>query len=254
MNHNAAAEAEIAQAELFCKVAADQGIDLNALADEDVQILWNEFQKIAEENEEKPEESSEEEKKEDEEEKKEAAAREHAIKVAHAAEEAHADHLGRVMAHAYLDEIQKVAAAREAVGQDKEASALGKMMAARDALKGGASKAKEVGGKALQMAKNHPGKSAGGAAALAAGGGFAAGRASKKQASVSNLDELALRHAVKLAADAGLDAEEAELKVAAVAVLGLPESQKLASDLDSQIHVRALEYLEAAGYPVTWEA
>lgn len=276
MNLNTAAagatptEAEIADAQMFCKVAADQGIDLGALPDEHVQFLWEEFHKVAE-DEKKEDESSEEDAKEDEkeEEKKEAAAREHAVKVAQAAEEARADHLGRVMAHSYLDELQKVAAAREAEanGETKEAgmppqlaAALGKVRGAASsaASKGkemagaAAAKGKELGGKALGAAKSNPGKTLGGAAAAGAAAGFGAGRASKKHASVSHTDELAMRHAVKIAAEAGLDPEEVELKVAAVAVLGLGESDKLASDLDSQIHIRALEYIEAAGYPVTW--
>jgi hypothetical protein len=267
-------QVKLAEAQLFAKLAADQGIDLNQLDDSQVQELWEfVFSKEAGDEEAPAEEAEEKEeaKKDDEEEKKEAAARDHAIKVAHAEEEARAHHLGQVMAHSYVAELDKIAAARAAAAEgteseeSKEASAMGKMMAARDAVKGAvgkakgvagaaASKGKEVGGKAVDFAKKHPksvGGAAAGAAAAGAGGAYLASR--KKQASgLSPIDELAVAHAVKIAADAGLDAEVAEARVNAVATLGLEESSKLASSVDSQVEIRALEYLEAAGYPVQW--
>lgn len=276
MSHSTEEQVKLAEAQLFAKLAKDQGIDLNALDAEDIQTLWDHvFSKEASEEEGEAKEEGESEKepeeaKKDEEEKKEAAAREHAVKVAHAEEEARAVQLGQVMAYSYVDTLDKIAAERAAAATDgdegsKEASAMGKMMAARDAVKGAvgkgkamagaaAAKGKEVGGKAADFAKAHPksvGGAAAGAAAAGAGGAYLASR--KKQASaLSPIDELALVQAVKIAADAGLDAEVAEARVNAVATLGLEESSKLASKLENQVEIRALEYLEAAGYPVQW--
>lgn len=258
---------KLAEAELFCKLAASEGIDLSTLSDEQVATLYNEFYKQAEEEcppGEKKDEPAAEKKDEEkgegkgEEEKKEAAAREHATKLAHAAEEAHAHRLGQIMAHSYVAELSKIAAEQglnEQPGETKEAGmppqlakALGKV---RGAAGEAASKGKELAGKAVGAAKSNPGAAAAGAAAAGAGAGFAAGRMSKK-ASLSNIDQLALEQAVKIAHEGGLDPEEAAERVHAVAVLGLQDSTKLASDLESQIGIRALEYLEAAGYPVKW--
>lgn len=252
-------QVKLAEAQLFAKIAHENGIDLNQLNDDQLSDLWSEFQKTAEEIAAEDEKKDDEEKKEEakEEEKKEAAAREHAVKLAHAEEERRAADLGKIMAHAYVAEIDKVAAERRGGaegGEDKEASAMGKLMAARDAVRGAAGKAKDLAGKGMAAAKANPGKAAGGAAAAGAGAGFMAGRASKKEASagLSPVDELALNHAVKLAADHGLDPEVAAARVGAVAILGLGESEKLASTIDEQINIRALEYLEAAGYQVNW--
>lgn len=275
-------QTKLAEAELFSKLAADNGIDLNQLNDDQLQELWNlTFSKTATGDEEKEtaeheaSESKDEEAKEEKEEKKEAAAREHSIKLAHAEEEQRAHYLGQVMAHSYVAELSKIAAAREAeqgtetvVTDDgvKEAAmppalakALGKVKSVGGEVAGkakshgaaGVAKAKEFGAKGVAAAKSNPGKTLGGAAAVGAGAGFGAGRASKKEASAT-LDELALEEAVKMAHAAGLDAEQAAARVSAVFTLGLEESTKLASDVDSQINIRALEYLEAAGYPVTW--
>jgi hypothetical protein len=107
--------------------------------------------------------------------------------------------------------------------------------------------AKRVG----ETASKHKGVAAAGAAGAA--GGFAAGRASKKEASAFEL--LAAQNAVKVAAANGYDADEATNRVEAVYTLGLEESQKVAyiEDTASALHVRSLEYLERAGYPVKWE-
>jgi hypothetical protein len=76
----------------------------------------------------------------------------------------------------------------------------------------------------------------------------------KKKASA--LDELAVTAALEKAAAAGFDMEEATDRIAAVATLGLADSEKVASapagDLDAAVDIRSLEYLEAAGYPVEW--
>lgn len=253
-------QVKLAEAELFTKLATSQGIDLSSLSDAQVVELWNAtFSKEAAEDEEAPKDEEKEEAKAEseekaEEEKKEAAAREHAIKVAHAEEEARSVKLGQIMAHAYVAEVDKIAAARASgEGETKEAGMPPQLANALGKVRGAAGKGKELAGKAVGAAKeNKKGLAAAGAGAAAVGAGFAAGRMSKK-ASVSNIDGLALDHAVKLAESIGLDAETAAARVNAVATLGLEDSDKLASDLDSQVHIRALEYLEAAGYQVSWD-
>jgi hypothetical protein len=270
---------KVAEAELFTKLAAENGINVDDLTDEQVQYLWDETFGTKTAGEEPP---AEEAKKEDEdekedEEKKEAAAREHAVKLAHAQEEAHAHYLGQVMAHSYVAELSKIAAAREASeaeaggdGEDKTASGLGKAMAVRDAVKGGAGKAKDVitgknwrgmgktvSGSPLDNFKKKEIAKTVGAGAAAAGAAVGAGAGAKKafgkKKESSALDALAMEHAVKIAADANFDVEEAVARIEAVATLGLGESTKVASTLPEQTHIRALEFLEAAGYPVQWD-
>jgi len=90
-----------AQAEYFSKLAADNGIDLNTLSDEQVTYLWNQtFAKTA---------------GDDVDRKVEEAKREVEEKRASAEKFAEADFLGRVMAHAYVQELNKIAAD----GEDK---------------------------------------------------------------------------------------------------------------------------------------
>ena len=76
------------------------------------------------------------------------------------------------------------------------------------------------------------------------------GRGNSKQASA--IDEIAEREAVKLAAQNDYDAEEAVERILAISTLGLPESEKVAAAQSPElaVEIRALEYLEAAGYPV----
>lgn len=277
-----------AEAELFAKLAAQEGVDLNALNDEQIGELWNHvFPKTAEE-EERKEEAKEEDEEKKEEEKKEAAAREHAIKLAQAEEEQRAHYLGQVMAHSYVAELGKIAAAQEAgeEGESKEAAmpealakalgkakghagaAVGKAKAfgrkVSDSARSGAfdaslkandaaRKVKDVARKGVEHVKAHKGAyGAGAAGAAGAGAGFAAGRMSKKKES-SAIDMMALEHAYKIAeATGGYDLEVVAEKLAAVHTLGLNDSDKLAATVDQQVEIRALEYLEAAGYPVEW--
>lgn len=220
-----------AEAELFCKIAAQNGIDFNALNDDQVNHLWNEtmgktaeeggnpFAKKDEEGKDKDEAKKDEEKKDEE--KKEAAQREHNIKLAEAREDARADELGRKMAHAFADEADKIASAQKGGTQTKTASPLPPKLAAAVAQAREASKT-------------------------------ASAPAAAATETPSRIDELAVEYAVKLAAEGGFDPEVAANRVWAVYTLGLEESTKLASTLPDQIHIRALEFLEAAKYPVNW--
>lgn len=269
-------QTKLAEATLFSKLSAEQGIDLSSLSDDQVQYLWDEVmtEKSAGENPFPPKDDDKDEKKDDDkkdddekkdEEKKEAAAREHAVKLAHVEEENRAAYLGQVMAHSYVSELSKIAAANEPAAVEtpadgtKEAGMPPQLAAALGKVKGVAGaaggKAKDLASKGVAAVKANPGKAAGGAAAVAGGAGFMAGRASKKEASagLSPLDQLALEAAVKIAHAGGFDPEEAAERVMHVAGLGLQESTKVASTVDEQIEVRALEYLEVAGYPVEWK-
>lgn len=263
-----------AEAVMFAKVAAQEGIDLRQFDDEQLAQLWNiTFSKTAEEEETKAEEAKEEE-DEKEEEKKEAAAREHSVKLAHAQELQRADELGERIAKSYLNYLHKYAEAQASEGEelDKEAGIADKFKKGLDHVRGALgkqhgptsatppkgsfsgpeiSKARLAGRHVADTVKEHKGKATAAGGAAIGAGAFAAGRASKKK-EASHLDGLALEHAVKLAHAAGFDPEEAADRVLAVNTLGLEDSTKVAQDLDGQVHIRALEFLEAAGYPVTW--
>jgi hypothetical protein len=113
-----------------------------------------------------------------------------------------ADLLGRVMAHAYTDELEKIASHRKTAG---------KMDAAKSAIKGAAGKARDAaahahgsargyGARAAEHVKGNKGAYAG--AGAAAAGGFAAGRMSKK---ASAFEKLAEEHAAEILSATGYD-------------------------------------------------
>ena len=110
-----------AQMEFFAKTAAQNGIDLSQLSSDQINYLWDAtFSKTAEDEEtaaieEIVENMSDEEKAELLEElEKEEVANEAAEEIEQAKESmakvAEADYLGRVMAHSYVDELDKFAA------------------------------------------------------------------------------------------------------------------------------------------------
>lgn len=302
-------EAEkVAQIEIFEKLAAEEGIDLEKLSEEQIGYLWNQvFAKEASAEEGKKDDDKGEKEKDSEgdpaEAKKEEAKKEHEEKKEAAAKLAEAAYLGKVMAHSLVSELNKIAAAhgagegtdageQVAEGENKEAAmpphlakalGKGKELAGKagksvgDAAKRGkelltGSKLKEHIGNAsskapsvqhlhMDEAMNEARKvtkariGAGAAAAgAAAGAGVAAAKAGKKKES-SAIDELALEAAVKIAEAGGFDGEEAAQRVLGVYHLSLlGESEKIAAaaDTDAAIEIRALEFLETAGYPVTW--
>jgi hypothetical protein len=280
-----------AQVELFCKLAAEQKIDLRAMPNEQVEQLFSGFvSKLASEPDD--DERDDKDKKKDEE-KKAAAERELAEKRAAAEKLAEADFLGRAMAHAYVDELGKIAAAAEKEDEkpdagekkDDDAKEAGMPEALRRGLeragkhvKGvGEGVAKRVGehvenvGKkvtekatgvgAHSMKPSHAkavGAGAYGAGAAAAGGAAAgAHRAATKEKKSSAIDQLALERAVEKAAAEGFDPHEAARRLDAGLTLDLfSESTKVASvpNLAAAVDIRALELLEAVGYPVEWAA
>jgi hypothetical protein len=230
--------AKVASANLFVKVAAEQGVDLKQFSDAQLDALYRDF--LAEktaldeeaakaEDDKKPEEKKPEgegapppfppaksedkpadkgEKPEEEDaEKKEAAA-----EFARKKEEERADFLGRKMAHAYVQELGFIADSKE-----KAASA--------------AAPAPEA-------------PAAAPVAPLALG----------KEASAT--DRQAAKLACELAKEAGYDVETIAQRLEAFAVLGqLPESTKTAAaaNVEQAIAIRAYELLEAAGVEVSWE-
>jgi hypothetical protein len=241
-------QAKTAQLELFAKLAADEGIDLTTLSPEQVNDLYaSTFGKTAAEGEEEEEEGPEHEaaetpekekgeKEEGDNDEKEAAARaEHEEKKAQVAKLAEAELMGQVMAHSLvreLNEIEKAASMpaalakglkKGAAGSEKKASAQPKAAVKQ------ASGAKSLG---LKVPQRQP---------------------VKKEASA--FDTLAAQNAIKLASAAGYDADQAYQLINSVYTLGLDESEKVAfiEDTNEAIHVRSLEYLERAGYPVNWE-
>lgn len=272
-----------AQLELFAKLASDEGIDLTSMTPEQVNDLYSTiFSKTAEEGEEK---------EEDEEKEEEAAKAEHEEKKEAAAKLAEAELMGQVMAHSFvreLGEIEKSAAMPAALSKGLEAAGKkGKelaggaatfgrrvtgstlkpgskgepaaLSAARKALAHGQSPetAMRVGRhygaerSAVGKARKHLAIGAGGAAT---GIGGAAALASRKK-EASAFDTIAARNAIKLASAAGYDEGEAATLIESVYNLGLEDSEKVAfiADTSDAIHVRSLEYLEKAGYPVNWE-
>jgi len=192
-------------------------------------------------------------------------------KTASAAEVELGQTIGKIAAQTFVAELQKTAKDPEQLELpfSKGPSAWSK---AKDKAQEVGSKAKEVGSKALKAIKDHPKASAGaGLAGLAAGGALAAKRHYDKKksegsddktaqdaaAAVADLNEIAGGVAVKMAADAGFNVDEAILRISGVLALGgaaVDSYAKTASatDGDSAVYIRSLELLESAGYPVKW--
>jgi hypothetical protein len=296
-----------AQMDLFCKLAAEQNIDLSQMSEEEVGELYAQvFSKEAEEGEGKCEDCG---KGKDEcscgeggEGGEKTSAVEHWMqKRAFQEKVAEADMMGRVMAHAFTQELEliKEAAGRsggEVYGTDADWRGKGdragekawkeqvKKVKAEQAEKGSKARAAKwekrgpaagsgaSGGKSMSatgakverlkgFAKTRKGKAAliGGGAALAAGaayGGYKAAKGKKKAASAQmEFEDEACLQACKTASAAGYDIDEAMERVDAVQNLGLEETEKVAhvAEFEDAVHVRGLEYLEAAGYPVNWD-
>jgi len=240
-----------AQAELFAKLAADNGLDLNQLTDPQIAQLWDETFGTKTAGEIPPQFKKKDEDKDEDKEKKEKAEKEHEEKKAALAKFAEADHLGRVMAHAYVSELTKIGQALE--GKPASADPSEKLKAAMAKLKKTAEpdpdpdpdpdKKKGKEKKAEPDPDPDPDKKP----KMAPPG-------AKKEASA--IDQLAAEKAVKLAADNKFDPEEAAGRINAVFALGMLDenSVKVASapNVEAATDIRALELLEAAGYPVTW--
>lgn len=204
---------KVAEMELFCKLASENNIDLSQLSDEQITELYNgTFGKEA---------SAEQSAQEPEQDKIAAAAEAEFNQQQEWREKvAECDKLGRIMAHAYVQEL----------GNIKEAGDMPPQ------FMGGGKKDDDKDDKD-EKKKDEESKS----------------DDSDKEASA--IDHLASRHAVELAKEAGMDTELAAKRVDAVLTLGgPPASEKVASatNLQETVHIRALEFLDEAGYPVNW--
>ena len=254
---------KVAQAELFLKLAANNGVDINQLNDAQINELWGQVfgeEKLAE-----------------------AAQMEHELAKAAAAEAqekfAEADYMGRIMAHSYVNELRNIAAeggldfmkiAEEAKAHwlrrgweavKHQATGRGHFGPGWQKLKKDESGKRQVweGVKELGKGVGHAAVIPGGVAALGAGG-YGLHRALRKKddegeaKESSALDTLAANYAVEKAAAYGYDPEEAAERVGAVLTLGPDESDKVAyvANLDDAVDVRSSELLELAGYPIDW--
>ncbi len=250
--------AKQAQWETFAKVAAAQGVDLSQFSDEDTHQLFEltmngEGEKIAAEDD-KPEDKDDDRPAPgSDSEKVERAKKELEQKKEAMAKVAEADELGRVMARAYVDEIQKIASAE--VETEEESKVASKM---QHVLNEGKKGAKGAWDKAKGFAKENPKSTAAaaGGAAAAAGGAAALARHRKNlKKEASDLDQIAAHWAIEKAAAAGYDGEECYRRLDAMFVLGQEgemSNEKIASanDFEDAVNLRANELLSLAGYPV----
>lgn len=249
-----------ASLELFAKLAANNGIDISTLSNDQISTLWSDtfgtplvskeagamppqfmqHMKGKEEGKEhegkdkkhegKKEEKHEEKEKEEHEKK---AAAEFAALQTERSKLAEADRAGRVMAHAMVQELNSIndAIAKEATA--KTAAPVVETTATSTKI------AEYVAQKGRELSK---------VAAPAA----APAQGLRKEA--SSIERLAVDRALEIGAAAGFSTEEVGQKLAAYLTPGIAESTKMASavDVKQAVELRALEFLEGAGYSVTW--
>lgn len=206
-----------AQVELFAKLASENGIDIEKLSADEFAQLWNGT--FAGEPDTAAEKTAAEKAEAEKVAAQQAAETELAEKRAEAAKFAEAEALGRHMAHALTDEIRKIA------GEMPEA--FRKKIEEKKDEKGSDEKKKDED---KDEGKKLPEKKA------------------------SAIDELAVELALKKVAEAGLSVKQAQARLGALMVLGVSDSEKIASasDVSAAVEIRSLELLEAAGYPVNW--
>lgn len=234
-----------AQVALLHKLAEEGTVDLEGLSDEQIGALAAQVFSGDEEEPEKTEASQEDVAQ------MQAAQQEQALAKEAQAKFEEADFLGRVMAHSYTQELEKIAADKA----QKEKTA-GRFSAAKDAIK---AKAGPVASKAKDYIGKHRGKFGLGAGAAA---GFAAGRAGKRK-EASAFEKLADLRAQEILGAVGISPEQhaqfmAQMQAqqaqqaqpqfhpAQAAQPGQPNQQEFQGALDQ----RALELLAENGYDV----
>jgi colicin import membrane protein len=240
-----------ASVQLFMKVAAEQGIDFKDMTDEKVNALYAQFTQNLEKGASAPAEQKTAAAPADP--KAELAKQAEAeLAQKHAAQEkiAEADFLGRVMALSLVIELRKIASDSKEPEEEKKKDEKKPEEKAKEAempealrkglehVRGGGDKPEE---KKKEEEKHEPPKH---------------DDKHEEDKKASAIDALAVEHAVKMAHAGGFDPEEAGRKVAAVRTLNLLKpSEKIASaqTVEQAVEIRALEHLEAAGYPVTWK-
>lgn len=227
---------KIAHGEMFAKLAAEHGIDLSVMSDEEIQDLhervYSGLNKTAAPTPEAPapEPTPEPAPQATPDPEIAKAAEYHSEKVAFQEKFAEADLMGRVMAHAFTQELELIKRAAEEEKKDDKPEE--KPEEKKD-------EKKEEGDK--PEAKSLP--------------PWLQKKDGEKKEGSANFEQLAMQRAVEIAKVAEFDADVAAMRVNAVATLGLQESVKIAhvKDTEAALHIRGLEYLEAAGYPVNWE-
>ena len=233
-----------ASVELFCKLAGEQNIDLKSMTEPQVQELYDSWVKKANATAAAPgtpaatTKTAEEEKAEKGKETREKAEKEHEEKKAAAEKLAEADFLGRTMAHAYVNELKKIAEANAAppAAAAPVAVKVAEMPEAfRKHLEGKKEEGKE--GKPEEKKEEKEEKK----------------HHEEKEASA--VDQLAFVRAKEMAKEAGFDPELAGRRIAASFTLGLVQDgvkSASAPTVDAAVEIRALELLENVGFPVTW--
>lgn len=176
-----------------------------------------------------------------------------------------ADFLGRVMAHSYTQELEKIAGAREMAGK-----AYGAVKGKAQQL-GGSMKARTAPGSSsnVRKAMDHVGRNKGryGAGAAAAGG-FAAGRMSKREKTASAFEKLATERAAEILSANGIDPSTgAPAQQQQAPQMGMPQQgqpqmggqpgqqfappQDDGAQFEHALDSRALEILQEHGYDVS---
>lgn len=228
--------AKQANLEFFSSLVQSRGIDLALLTDDQATDLYKVAMEFKGKEEGKDKEKGE--KAKEEEAKKEASAKivaaandELTEKRAAAAKIAEADFLGRTMAHAFADESQKIAA--------KLAGEMPPQFG------------KKPEGKEEKKEESEDDKKKEASARTAA---LIAELTKSASGATPNADLVAAEHALALLKEAGIADDVAFQRINAVHTLGLPASTKIASagSNEEAIQTRALEYCEAAGFPVNW--
>jgi hypothetical protein len=226
------------QIDFFAKTAAANGIDLEALSQDQVNWLWSQVftDKTAESKTAEPKVVEKEPVNTDGEKKAEA---EFTQKKEAMAKIAEADFLGRVMAHSFYNESVKIASAKEA-----EVAKVAEFPPKKDEKDEKKEEKKEEGGSLKERLM------------AAASKKEEKDEKEEKKASVSELDMKSAELAVqKLAASNHWDVNEGVERLNAVLTLGVKDSVKVASapNFEAALDVRSLELLELAGYPIKWE-
>lgn len=268
---------KVAQAEFFAKTAAAQGINLEEYSPAQIDWLWQRTFGTTKEaefppaKEDKGEEKGDDEKKE----REDKARKEHEEKKAAQERFDQATYFGKTAAHSYVAEMRNILEAggldfmKEAGLADK-AKGVGKQFVKglkgegiKDSYKAmkrdaGASVHGELAARGdlkKAVGRSAAAYGAAGAAAGAAGAGARHAMKSKEgSAGPSAFEMEAAELALAKVAEADFDPEQAVTLLNAVLTLGLRDSEKVASfdKYEDALERRALEYAEAAGYPVLW--
>lgn len=242
-------------AEMLAKIAQEEGVDISRLSDADIGAMWDQVMSKAAAAEEPAAPAAAETTDDTDALRKQAAA-----ELAKLAEEEKiaevSDQMGRRAAHAFIAELDKIAAQREAApaGDPKlaEMGAAFKAMIAKH-KDGKKDDDKDDGHKEPDGDEGKGGK----------------GDEDGDEKKASALDELGFRVGLALIEKQATEAKASDEQVAAAVKTAaermravytltagdLPGGTKVAaagSDADLAAHIRGLELLEAAGYPVNW--